>query len=80
MFGHTDMANQSSIKIFEDVSEESDMDEESEDIFVPDGNRCHLCQIRLNNRDDLFDHVQRDHEEYYNGMMEVAANLNTSLL
>ena len=80
MFGHTDMANQSSIKNVEDVSEESDMDEESEDIFVPDGNRCHLCQIRLNNRDDLFDHVQRDHEEYYNGMMEVAANLNTSLL
>ena len=74
------MANQKPIENVEDVLEESVSDEESEDLFVHSENQCHLCRKRLNTKDELFEHVQKDHEEYYNGLMEVAAYLNTSLL
>ena len=36
-------------------------------------NQCHICRIQLLTKDGLFDNVQANHEEYFNGMMEVAA-------
>jgi hypothetical protein len=34
-------------------------------------NHVHICRIQLETKDDLFDHVQADHKEYFDGMMEV---------
>ena len=36
-------------------------------------NQCHLCNVVLQCRDDLMEHVETNHEEYFQGMMEVAA-------
>ena len=37
-------------------------------------NQCHLCKLQLQNRDDLFSHVELDHVEYHQEMMEIIAN------
>ena len=42
-------------------------------------NKCHLCSKQLNSKDDLYIHVESEHEEFFNGIMEAAAmmpNLN----
>ena len=51
-------------------SSESDEDEQNE---TCNENQCHLCQEQLLSRDDLWDHVQANHREYYQGMLEFCA-------
>ena len=72
MFGHVkvDSGNEASRKEVVDVTQDSE-DNES---FNPCENQCHLCRKKLESQDDLWDHVEKKHQEYYNGMLEVAAN------
>ena len=49
-------------------------DSEDDESFNPCENQCHLCRKKLESQDDLWDHVEKEHKEYYNGMLEVAAN------
>ena len=36
-------------------------------------NQCHLCRLQFSSRDDLMDHVEVDHADYFQGMKEYAA-------
>ena len=85
MFSHDDFLHQTTIDDIEDFSEEGTEDiediseesgEDSDDYCVLVENQCHLCKKELNTKDELFDHVQAEHEEYYNGMLEIAANMS----
>ena len=49
-------------------------DEESDDSYEFIENQCHLCKLQLHNRDDLYNHVETDHQEYHQGMLEIVAN------
>ena len=54
----------------EDLSENED--------FSPKENQCHLCKKELSSKNEKFDHVQREHEEYFQGMLEVMSKPNNS--
>jgi tRNA U54 and U55 pseudouridine synthase Pus10 len=45
-----------------------------------DENQCHICRSQLETKDDLFDHVQANHEEYFDGIMDVAAKMSSSAI
>jgi hypothetical protein len=42
------------------------------------GNKCHLCMKQMNTKDDLYDHMERYHEHFYYGIMEVAKSMSHS--
>ena len=52
----------------EDIEEVSDPEQE-ETLSVSE-NQCHLCPIQFASKDDVFNHVQVNHEDYFRGMME----------
>ena len=49
---------------------ETDDDEED---FMPNENQCHLCKHQLTTKDDLWEHVEANHAEYFESMLEFAA-------
>ena len=68
MFSHDD-------EIIEDPE-----DIETDDDYTLIENQCHLCKLELSSRNDLMDHVEWVHMDYYQGMMEVVAQQNQSLI
>ena len=76
MFGHDDFDEETSSDNIEDITEESSTEDENS--FAIGENQCHLCEKEFETKDDRFDHVQAEHQEYYNGMLEVVANANMS--
>ena len=63
-FGHENEANKDTIENAEDV----------EDEYSLDMNECHLCHLKLSSRDDLWEHVENQHVEYFQGMIDYAAD------
>ena len=63
-FAHENEANKDPIENAEDV----------EDEYSLDMNECHLCHLKLSSRDDLWEHVENQHVEYFQGMIEYAAD------
>ena len=64
------------VTVDEDTQEDLENDDEiesSEDSL--NGNKCHLCMTQLNTKDDLYDHMERYHEDFYYGIMEVAKSM-----
>ena len=53
---------------------ENDMDVQVDDDRLND-NQCHLCRLQLLDKDDLFHHVETNHEAYFQGILEVTNNL-----
>ena len=53
-------------------------DKDKEEIPELEENQCHLCRIPLQTKDNLYNHVQENHEEYFLGMMEVATRMRMS--
>ena len=52
-----------------------------EDEYSLNENQCHLCKMQLTTKDDLMDHVEADHKDYFQGMLEyAAANRNSNFL
>ena len=58
------------------IDDDSETEDESQEDLIE--NQCHLCRKHLLSKDDLLDHVQAQHEAYYLGMMEVAAQMSKS--
>ena len=54
------------------VNDRSDVEEEP----IKE-NQCHLCMNQMDSKDNLMSHMERNHEEYFNGMMEVAAMMSS---
>ena len=48
-----------------------------EEEIYPNENQCHLCKLKLASRNDLMDHIEQNHEEYVQGVMEIAERNRT---
>ena len=67
-FSHgTDTTDEETI---EDVGDDDSTDDD--DDYNINENQCHLCKQQFNNRDNLWEHVEASHTEYFQGMLEVA--------
>ena len=73
MFAHSEASHNSLDENINDCI--ADISEESEECITKENQR-HLCQKKCSSKDGLFVHLQKEHGEYYNGMLEVAARLN----
>ena len=68
----------------EDI-EESNIDKATDDENVDDAdddytfneNQCHLCKKQLSNKDELWDHVECTHHEYFPEMVEMTAKIQS---
>ena len=63
MFTHSREANN------EQDLETVETDDDEED-FMPNENQCHLCKHQLTTKDDLWEHVEANRTEYFEGMLE----------
>ena len=63
----------------ENDDEDHENDEELDDSYEFCENQCHLCKLQLPCKDDLYCHVETDHEEYHLGMLEVIANRRNNI-
>ena len=66
-------------------SHDDEITEEPEDIETDDDYtlieiQCHLCKVDLSSRNQLMDHDESIHSDYQQGMMEVVAQRNQSLI
>ena len=61
----------------EEVNGEEDSDEE--DYLELSDYQCHLCRIQCKSQDDNFEHVRKEHVEYYEGILEMTARTNNQL-
>ena len=60
------------------IDEATDGEEcDAEDEFTLNENQCHLCKKQLSTKDELWDHVEKVHVEYFQGMLEYAAENRT---
>lgn len=57
-------------EMIEDIEDDGSTDDD--ECYDINENQCHLCKQQLNNRDDLWEHVEASHREYFQGMLEVA--------
>ena len=60
--------------VINDEEDSGVMEEETQEEL--NENQCHLCRMQLLTKDYVYKHVQVNHEEYFNGMMEVAARMS----
>ena len=58
------------IETIEDKIEEGNVDSDEEYQPVAE-NQCHLCREQFENYDILIDHMERNHTDYYYGMLEM---------
>ena len=56
--------------LIEDVGIESESEENQS--FLSMENQCHICKYVMKTKDELFYHVQSQHEVYVSGIMEAA--------
>ena len=59
-------------KFAHDDSDGSDIESVDDDETL-NQNQCHLCRHQFSSRDDIMDHVEVDHTDYFQGMKEYAA-------
>ena len=48
-----------------------------EEEIALDANQCHLCGLKLASRNEVMEHVEKNHEAYFQGIMEIAARNRT---
>ena len=49
----------------------------AEDDYTVNENQCHLCKKQLSTKDELWDHVECVHVEYFQEMVEMAAKMRS---
>ena len=52
-------------------------EEEVEEDYQLSENQCHLCKHQLLTKDELWQHVELNHQEYFQDMRELAAASRT---
>jgi len=67
-FSHEHQENYEKEEDLETISD--DGDGESYELAE---NQCHLCKLQLQSRDDLYYHVETQHEDYHQGVLELIA-------
>ena len=58
------------------IENEKGTDNDSEDKKSLNGNNCHLCLEQMNSKDELYDQMERDHEDFFYGIMEAARSMS----
>ena len=58
----------------ETIDEESDDEDAAESSPIK---QCHLCHTVLNEEDNLVDHMETDHRDYFDGMMEATVEMSS---
>ena len=56
---------------------EEENDEIEEEYYKLNENQCHLCNGQLTTKYELWEHVERNHEEYFQGMLEMPAEIGS---
>ena len=59
-------------------SEESDSQQDEEEHPVH-SNKCHLCMQQLESKDDLYNHMESDHADFYASIMEAASAMKSGV-
>ena len=57
----------------EPIDEESDENADERNPIK----QCHLCLILMNPEDNLVEHMEMQHKEYFEGMMEATAEMTS---
>ena len=71
MFDHgPEASDEPVIETIQDVEDEEEYSQLSE-------SQCHLCHLHCKSRDDNFEHVKNEHEEYYQGILEMTGRMNS---
>jgi hypothetical protein len=63
-------------EIDDPIENENGTNNYGEDEQTLNGNKCHLCLEQMNSKDELYDHMERYHEDFYNGILEAARSMN----
>ena len=42
-------------------------------------NQCHMCMLEFSSKDNVMDHIENDHADYFEGLMEYAAAIRTDI-
>ena len=58
------------VQYHDEVDDDSEI---IEDEYNLNENQCHLCRKQLLSRDEVMDHVEIEHQEYFQGVLEYAA-------
>ena len=73
-YQHSDAAvDESTAAMEQTVDEEIEDSVEQSPIYRK---QCHLCHTFLNPEDNLVDHMETNHREYFDGMMEATAEMS----
>ena len=64
-------------KFVDDHDQADDDIETIEDDYNLNENQCHLCRLQLSSRNEVMDHVEVEHKEYFQGVLEYAATNET---
>ena len=64
-------------KFAREIKANKDNIDDIEDECPLEQNECHLGNLNLSSRDDLWEHVEAKHVEYFQGMVEYAAENRT---
>jgi len=59
------------------VDKDNEEDGVDEDDSVINENQCHLCKKQLSTKDELWDHVESVHVDYFQEMVEMAAKMRS---
>ena len=71
---HLDDVTESDKEDQDDI-EELESDSEDQDDCLNE-NQCHTCRKQLNLKDNLYQHVESEHEAYFQGILDSISNLN----
>ena len=66
----------------ENANNNEDLDNDDEvcdESYELNENQCHLCKLQMLNRDDFYKHVETEHPEYHQGMMEIVENMRNNM-
>ena len=64
-------------KFVHDHNQDDDIESIEDDDYNINENQCHLCKLQLSTRDEVMDHVEAEHKDYFQGVLEYAATIRT---
>ena len=60
-------------------ADQDHLDETVEEEISLNGNQHHLCGLKLTSRNDMMEHVENNHVEYFQGIMEISERNRTGV-
>ena len=77
MFKHEDNSEMLESENDEEIEHSSGDDSDNVEETNPfNSNKCHLCSKQTDSKDDLYNHMENEHKDYFDGIREAAANFD----